>query len=288
MSATLITLITDFGVEDAYVAQMKGQILSICSAACLIDITHAIPAQDVMRAALVLSQAAPYFPAESIHLVSVDPGVGTERRMLALEIETTLDSVTDACIQRFVLPDNGLIGPLARRYGILAANALTESKYWRSRISATFHGRDIMGPVAAHWAAGVERDQFGPSASDVQLIHWPEPEVLGGAAYGEVIAVDHFGNVITNLPGSWLVGLGNDRNSRAACDVEIGGKLLRMQLTTTYGEQALGDAVVIVGSHELVELAVVGGNAARQLGLAVGERLRIRLDKDVLPREQPG
>ena len=135
MPAPLITLTTDFGSDDAYVAQMKGQILSVCPEARLIDITHSIPAQDVFRAALVLAQSAPHFPAQTVHLVVVDPGVGTDRRMLAVEIETQLDGATTLSRQRFVLPDNGLISPLAVRFGIVAANAITQSHYWRPRVS---------------------------------------------------------------------------------------------------------------------------------------------------------
>lgn len=272
MSAPIITLLTDFGLEDAYVAQMKGQILSICPAAQLVDITHAVPAQDVALGALLLAQAVPYFPADTVHLAVVDPGVGTDRRIIAVELETRTESGAEATRQRCVLPDNGLVGRLASRSKIVAVNEIRESRFWRRRISSTFHGRDIMGPVAAHWAAGADRDAFGPPADDIQPGIWPEPTVEGSQIRGEIVAIDHFGNAITNIPDSALQNFYS-----VDVEVSVGGRRLEFQPVRTYGQQPAGASVILSGSHELVELAVVDGSAAERLGLRRGQAVDIRV-----------
>ncbi len=158
----LITLLTDFGTQDAYVAQMKGEMLGIHPAACFVDITHAVPPQDVLAGAFLLAQAVPFFPNETVHVAVVDPGVGTARRLIAVEIETDNGEPGSARLQRIVLPDNGLISLLLQQHKFIGANYLIDKVFWRSAISHTFHGRDIMGPVAAHWSKGARRTDFGP------------------------------------------------------------------------------------------------------------------------------
>lgn len=278
----LITLTTDFGTEDAYVAQVKGQILSICPAVRLIDVTHAIPPQNVLAGALVVSHAAPFFPSGTIHLVVIDPGVGTDRRMIAAEIDVRADDASPTGRQRFVLPDNGLIGPLVDRFGLVGANVLRAAKYWRSSVSSTFHGRDIMGPVAAHWAAGVPREQFGPAAVELQRLDWPEAEIGREQVRGEILAIDHFGNAITNVPALWLQQAGARMH-----EVWLNDRWQSFLRTTTYGEHAHGTAVLLVGSHGRVELAVVGGSARRAFELATGMTIEIRTVEDTLSQGHP-
>lgn len=299
MISPLITLTTDFGTEDAYVAQMKGQILAICPAARLIDITHSIPPQDIIRGALILAQAAPYFPADTIHLVVVDPEVGTARRMLAIEMDTRVAGGPERSRQRFVLPDNGLIGPLVARFGMVGATALARPEYWRRHVSWTFHGRDIMGPVAAHWANGATREQFGPEASDIVLCSWPEPLLTPAEAHGEIIAVDHFGNAVTNLPANWLPARADatpavtvatftaaaaasqarqvaSGAAEAGLQVLVDGKPIAFRQAATYGQHPPGTPVLLAGSHELIELAVVAGSAAEQLRISPGSKVVVR------------
>lgn len=272
MHPPIITLLTDFGLEDAYVAQMKGQILSICPTAQLIDITHAVPAQDIALAALLLAQAVPYFPADTVHLAVVDPGVGTERRIIAVELATRTEPGAEVTRQRCVLPDNGLVGRLASRSNVVAVNQVREPRFWRSQISSTFHGRDIMGPVAAHWAAGVDREAFGPRIDDLQPGIWREPTLAGAHISGEIIAIDHFGNAITNVPDAALQNFYS-----IDVEVKIDGRRLEFQPVRTYGQQPAGASVILSGSHELVELAVVDGNAAERLGLRRGQAVDIQV-----------
>jgi S-adenosylmethionine hydrolase len=270
MNAPLITLLTDFGVEDAYVAQMKGQILAICPTARVIDITHAIPPQDIAYAGLVLAQAVPHFPSETVHVAVIDPGVGTQRRIIAVELATRTEAAAEVRRQRLVLPDNGLIGRLASQAEVVAVCEVSESGYWRSRVSSTFHGRDIMGPVAAHWASGTPLDAFGPRIDDMLRGAWPQPSIRGATIAGEIIAIDHFGNAITNIPGSYLTAA-HAHN----LEVIVGGRRVQFHPVRTYGQQPPGASVILTGSHELVELAIVGGSAAGHLGLKRGESVCI-------------
>ena len=271
MAAPLITLITDFGSEDAYVAQMKGQMLSICPTIHFVDVTHAIASQDIDQAALVLRQSAPHFPANTIHLVIVDPGVGTQRRMLAVQMDLACETGGRSRRQRFVLPDNGLISPLVDVGDNVAINILDNPRFWRRSVSSTFHGRDIMGPVAAHWAGGCSREEFGPHIEQIERLAWPQPTLEPSEARGKVIWLDHFGNAITNVPGSWFSSV-----SGRALTVTLGSRVMPIEQTTTYGERADKTVVLLIGSHELVELAVVRGNAAVQLAVARGDEVTIR------------
>lgn len=277
MHAPLITLLTDFGTKDAYVAQMKGQILSICPQARLIDITHDLPAQDIAYGALVLAQATPFFPATTVHVAVVDPGVGTPRSLLAVEIDTTTEPGECPRRQRFVLPDNGLIGLLTDRFGIVAAHRLTVESYWRSSISATFHGRDILGPVAAHWASGCAPESFGPACTPATSKIWRNPTVTSSQITGEVAAIDHFGNIISNIPQNHLTAIGSD-----TVELSVGEQHYRLPIVRTYGNGQAGETILLVGSHGLLEIAVVGGNAAKIHTIERGSPIRIVLSRDLV------
>src|SRR5438477_6068578 len=189
MLRPIITLTTDFGAESPYVAQMKGVILSICRDVELVDISHAIGAQNVREGAVVLADVTPRFPAGTIHLAVVDPGVGTARRIV----------YADFSQQQYVAPDNGLLsvvggsGPPGRFF------AIENPKYWLAEPSQTFHGRDIMAPVAAHLARGIAPEKLGPPLDELVMLDWPQPRKSGRRLIGEVLYVDSFGNLITNL-----------------------------------------------------------------------------------------
>ncbi len=256
----MITLTTDFGVSSPYVAAMKGVILAINPRATLVDITHAVPPQDIREAAVVLDEVADRFPAGTIHVAVVDPGVGTDRAILYARI---------GC-QQFVAPDNGLLGPLMQRRPPTAIYHVTERRYWLEPVSATFHGRDIMAPVAAHLSLGLDPALLGPPATHPQSIEWPAPLVSSHRIDGVVLRVDSFGNLITNITGDLLVGRPTDNRACVVCNIfETFG------IFQTYADQPAGTLIALVGSSGRLELAVVGANAADLLGIRAGERVTI-------------
>jgi S-adenosylmethionine hydrolase len=260
---TLITLLTDFNTRDAYVASMKGVILSLNPEVVLVDLTHQIPPQDVQAAALNLAAATPYFPPSTIHLAVVDPGVGSSRRPLAAH-----------CRGHFwVGPDNGLFHLIFRQASPLSIVSLENSVYFRPQVSATFHGRDIFAPVAAHLSLGVDLGRFGPRITDPIALDWPEPWFGLEAIKGEIIYVDQFGNLISNVRygelSSWLGGRG--------ARLQVGPVAIR-SLARTYTDVAPGEFLALVGSHGFLEIACAMANAALRLNAAVGLPVEIRKD----------
>ena len=243
-----IALLTDFGLADGYVAAMKGVMLDILPWVQLVDVTHEIPPQDVHRAAFVLHTVAPFFPAGAVFLVVVDPGVGTERRPIAL--------FTDRAV--FVGPDNGVFTWIFRTQRVREVRELTNPYYMRSEVSATFHGRDIFAPFAAHIAAGVPATSIGPAVTDPVQLDIPEPEVReDGALLGHVIHIDGFGNVITNITEGMLIEADTWRFEIAGREVDA--------FIPSYGYARPGEMVALVGSMGYVEIAVSHGSAAREL-----------------------
>jgi S-adenosylmethionine hydrolase len=248
-----VTLTTDFGQESPYVAAMKGVILGINPSARLVDLSHQIPPQDVRYAALFLAAAIPYFPEEALHVIVVDPGVGTERSLLYVEVNG----------KRLLAPDNGCWTELART----AAHPpqviqLTDARFWRPVVSATFHGRDILAPVAGHLSLGLEPRLLGPATKDWVRLQIPEAVRESSGWRGEVIFIDHFGNLITNIPPEALpVG--------PATRVQVGDRQIRRRVRS-YGEAEAGTLVVLISSFGRVEIAVSQGNAAQLLQAAVG------------------
>ncbi len=260
MPVRVITLTTDFGLEDAYVAAMKGVILGLAPDAVLVDVSHQVPPQDVLHAALLLEGILPCFPPQTIHLVVVDPGVGTERRPIAIGTEQGL----------FVGPDNGVLTPALDLPGEKTVVHLTESRFFRHPVSPTFHGRDLFAPVAAHLARGVPLEALGPRIADPIRLDLPRPAPAGpGVWLAEVVHVDRFGNCITNLRAEDLEG------PPEAWTFEVAGHLLR-GLQHTYGAVPKGALLALVGSSGRVEVAQREGHAARALGLGRGARLVAR------------
>ncbi len=287
----LITLTTDFGQADGYVGTMKGVMLARAPEARLVDLSHEIAPQDVPGGAFVLWRAYRYFPPGTVHLAVVDPGVGTARRALVLETAQG----------RFVGPDNGLFSLVLRevvaeavgwkgtlpdvpavwhpdfdlvaawrgeaRAGLPRAYALNNPAYWLAGPSATFHGRDIFAPVAAHLAAGVPPEQVGAPVSLESLALLPAltPTLRPGAVEGRVIAVDRFGNLITNIAAGLLSALGPAQEVR----VTFGAHLLR-GVQTAYGMVAAGAPLALINSAGLLEIAVRNGSAARSFQAGVG------------------
>ncbi len=246
--SAIITLTTDFGTRDAYVAEMKGVMLDIAASGgqtlSLIDLTHEVAAHDVTEGALALDAAAPFFPRGSIHLAVIDPGVGTDRRGLVVRTDRAL----------LVGPDNGLFTPFLEDGRLWQAWELRAAEYRLSTVSRTFHGRDIFAPAAAHLAAGVPPERFGPAVRDPLRLAWPTVRAVTGAVAGAVLHVDRFGNLVTSIRAQTLEEAG--RGVR----IRLGGRPL--PLVGTYGELEAGQAGALVGSSGRLEIAVREGSAA--------------------------
>jgi S-adenosyl-L-methionine hydrolase (adenosine-forming) len=252
MPDPIITLTTDFGADSPYVAAMKGVILAINPAARLVDLSHQIWAQCVRHAAFFLAQTIPHFPPEVIHVVVVDPGVGTERALLYVEIDG----------HRILAPDNGCWTILKGTPRMVIR--LTERKYWREVVSNTFHGRDILAPVAAHLSQGVDPALLGPELQNWEKLEMPAPVDLADGVGGEVIFIDHFGNLITNIPAS-LVQPG--RPTRLI----VGGRECpNFVWARAYADVELDEVVLLISSSGFVEIAVNQGSAAHRFGSAIG------------------
>jgi len=261
VAAGILTLLTDFGTSDAYVAAMKGVVLSRAPDLRVVDITHQIPPQDIRRAAFVLAEAAPWYPPNTVHVVVVDPGVGTARRAIAARI-----GPPDRA-QIVVAPDNGVITHLADRAGGCAAFELAQPGLGLARRSATFHGRDLFSPAGAALAAGlITPEGCGPTVTPV-LLDLPRPSVGLGAARGAVIAIDHFGNLITNLR--------TERLPERGLNVLIDGQPVPA-FVRTYGEAAEGAVVALFGSGGWLEISQVQSSAAAHLGLGVGATVDVQ------------
>jgi S-adenosylmethionine hydrolase len=258
--SSVITLLTDFGNEDAYVASMKGVILGRAPDLRVVDITHQVPAQDLRRGGFVLAEAVPFFPAGTVHIVVVDPGVGTERAALVAEVDD----------QIIVAPDNGVISELLERASSWRCFSLDRLELGLEKLSSTFHGRDLFAPVGALLAAGELRaEDCGPAIEPIWI---RRPAVLLGenSVMGSVVTIDHFGNFITDirrehLPESWPKGV----------DVAIGDREVDA-CVETYGRSEVGSLVALVGSGDFLEIARVDGNAAIFLDQRVGTRVHIR------------
>jgi S-adenosylmethionine hydrolase len=256
----VITLTTDFGSKDSYAAQMKGVILAINPRAALVDVTHDIPPQNVRRAAAIVDEIAGVFPAGTIHLVVVDPGVGTDRDLVGVEMAGL----------RFVAPDNGVLSSVARRCPPGRIVRLSNRKFWRPDVSHTFHGRDIMAPVAAHWSLGLDLGEFG-GADSRPLVALPESVARreGGRIAGEVLWADAFGNLITNIDESLLPA-----EHRPNVKVRLGGGLIH-GVESCYAAREAGELVALIGSSGRLEIAVNQGSASRRLKMSGGEPIEI-------------
>ena len=253
---SIITLTTDFGLKDGNVGVMKGVIGGIAPRAQVVDLSHLIPAQNVSEAALILLRSAPYFPAGTVHLVVVDPGVGTRRRPMAARVGPYY----------YVGPDNGTLTLLLERAGQLAwpvaCVQLVQRQFWLPEVSQVFHGRDIFAPVAAHLANGVALAELGEPFDDPVLLDLPRPQRTATGWRGEVIHVDHFGNISTNLRVEQL-GLASNLQVRLG-EAEIDG------LVQTFGDRPPGSLVALYGSTGNLIVCVVNGNAAERLHVQPG------------------
>lgn len=254
--AMIVTLTTDFGTSGSYVAEMKGAGLQIEPDVRYVDVTHEVPPQDVRYAAFLIRQTLPRFPPRTAHVVVVDPGVGTARRILCFQVRN----------QFLIGPDNGVLSWAVRTAGDepVQCRAVTNRAWFRPQVTCTFHGRDIMVPVAVRLAAGHRYEEVGPVCEQWVELPWPEPTGLDREVYGEVVFRDPFGNLITNIDRCRLPGNGRQKGYA----VRVGNASARW--VRTYGDASPGDLVALIGSSDLVEIAVVQGSAADRLQAGPG------------------
>jgi len=257
----IITLLTDFGLRDSYVAEMKAVILSICPEANIIDISHEVRKYDIRMGAYLLARASRYFPNGTIHLAIVDPGVGSERRAIIVESQRAY----------YVGPDNGILMMAAEIDGIKHVYQITNKKYMLKTISRTFHGRDIFSPVAAHLARGIPPKEFGPEIKNPIKPSYTKPKTINKTIEGEIIHIDDFGNIITNITIENLKEIGITEGD--IINVKIGEKTMKLKLCTSYTEIPPNQPLTIIGSGETLEISINQGNAAKTLQTNVGDKV---------------
>ena len=253
----IVTLTTDFGLNDHFVGTMKGVILKIVPNAEIVDICHSVQAFDILDGALALAQAYSYFPPRTVHLVVVDPGVGTARRPILAE----------AADQYFVAPDNGVLSMIYLREKHKVRWVRSE-KYFLKPVSRTFHGRDIFAPVGAHMARGAAPAKFGKLITDYMRLNFEKPVRTARRGWtGAILKIDRFGNLITNIPGEMLARLETSSVRVTVGDHEI------QRLARTYDDAPRGEPIVLVSSTCLLEIAINQGNAAMLLHVNRGDRV---------------
>jgi len=256
----MITLTTDFGLEDSYVAEMKGVILSINAYVNLIDVSHGVKKFDIRMGAFTLASAAPYFPKDTVHLAVVDPGVGTQRRAVLVQTKQAF----------FVGPDNGLLMLAAKNQGIEHIYELLNSMYRLPKISSTFHGRDIFAPAAAYLDKGVKPLEFGPEITDPVTPKFAAATRNNTSLCGEVLHIDGFGNIITNITEKEISKVKTVKAKLAECSLEV-------VFAKTYDEVKPKDLVALVGSHGFLEIALNQGSAAEKFNVHSGDAVTITL-----------
>jgi len=261
MPAPLITLTTDFGLSDHYVGVMKGVIVSICPRARIVDISHGVGAFEIAEAAFTITQAYRHFPRGTVHVVVVDPGVGTSRRPI----------LAQAAGQSFIAPDNGVLSMIYEREKH-NVRAISNARYFLPAVSQTFHGRDIFAPAAAHLAGGTAPARFGKPIADYLRLNFDKPARTGRRIWtGAVLKVDRFGNLVTNFALEDFPDLDKREFEMAAGPQRIG------VLARHYAERGPGEAFLIVGSAGYYEISVGQASAAKLLGCAAGAPLELTL-----------
>lgn len=258
MARPTVALLTDFGTRDHYAGALKAVVLSVCPEATLVDISHDIPAHDVLAGALELGACYRYFPVATTFLVVVDPGVGSSRRGI----------VADNGDYRFVAPDNGVLSPVFRDAPSTRVVELSEPKYARPTVSRTFEGRDRFAPAAGWIAKGIALTSFGKSITDFHVINLPEARVTPAGVHGEVVRVDRFGNLITNIDRQAF-----EQASGAGAIVVTVGQAEVARVVSTYADAAPGELCAVFGSTDHLEIAVNGGDAAKTLGAHRGAQV---------------
>jgi len=268
----LITLLTDFGISDHYVAAMKGVILQICPEANLVDLSHLVPRHSIEDGAYLLAQSTPYFPEGAIHLAVIDPQVGAERRRIAIKGKRSF----------YVGPDNGLLVPAAQAEGVLKAVSITNKDYMCKEVSSTFEGRDVFAPTAAFLASGLEIEKLGPRIGDLVQPAWSKPERSDDRVQGRIVHIDSFGNIATNIPAA----LADQWRHRMTVEVKLGAMCKDAIFVQSYADALELGLLVLVGSSGLVEIAVNRGSAQVVLDAKLGDTVTIVWDASQHDRRQ--
>ena len=267
----IITLTTDFGTSDAYVGIMKGVILSINPNAQIVDLTHAIPPQDIYEAAFSIYAAHSYFPKGTIHIIVVDPGVGSDRQAIVSHIDNAF----------FVCPDNGVLSYLLQSVGNeggqpIGSVAIQNRAYYLPEVSNTFHGRDIFAPVAAHLSLGVSLEDIGPPVQTLVQLPIQVPELTDCTLTGQIVKSDRFGNAITNISETAIARLkSGSTGGISTYEIRVGSVRLH-RFNRAYAESDIGKPLAIIGSSGLLEIAINGGNAKEGLGIKWGDPVVIQ------------
>jgi len=261
MPTKIITLTTDFGLKDPYVAEMKAVILSISPNAKIVDITHKIEKFNIRMGAYTLAAACPYFPKGTIHVAVIDPGVGTKREAILIQTRNGY----------FIGPDNGVLALAAKGQGIEHIYRIKNPKFMLPKISYTFHGRDIFAPAAAYLANGTLPSEFGPEIPEIVTPKFAKITKTKTMLTGEVIHIDGFGNIITNLREEDCEIMGMKKTA----DLKLKDTRLKLKLCKAYSEVKARQPLVIIGSHNFLEISINQGNAAEKFQTRVGDKVRL-------------
>lgn len=264
----IVTLLTDFGLEDEYAGVMKGVILGVNPKTRIVDLCHEVPPGDIRRAGLLLAWSWRYFPRGTVHVAVVDPGVGSSRNILCCERQG----------HRFLAPDNGLLSWVLPEGSRFCAHVVSDRRYWLPQVSHTFHGRDIFAPLAGHLSKGLEIRRVGPAIKSIRRLEGTatgtrarSPRRAGtGRWLGRIVALDRFGNAVTDLEWRDLKKWGG-----SGMEIRVRGRRIRGVLGA-YSAAGKGKVLAIVGSRGLLEISVNGGSAAHALGLRPGQKVEVR------------
>ena len=260
MAAKIVTLTTDFGLRDPYAAEMKAAILSISPHAVIVDVTHEVASFNVRMGAFVLASAAPHFPEGTVHVVVVDPKVGTNRRPVIVQTQHGF----------FVGPDNGVLVLAAEAQGIKHVFEITSRQLMLPHVSSTFHGRDIFAPTVAHLINGVPPEEFGPEISYLEKPAFAKVTKEKDAVHGEVLHVDGFGNIITNLHVKDV-----EHFRGGMVQVKLPQHTVELRLAETYAEAKLNQPIGLIGSHNYLEIALNQGNASTEYHAVPGDKIKL-------------
>lgn len=267
MTAPLVTLLSDFGLKDPYVAEMKAVISTISPEARIIDISHSIEKFDIRMGAFVLASATRYFPKGTIHVAVVDPGVGTKRRALLVETKHAF----------YIGPDNGLLILAAQREGIRHVYAITNPRLMLPRVASTFHGRDLFAPAAAYLANGTSPTDFGSEISDYAIPKFAKPFLKTGELMGEVLHIDDFGNIITNITSKDLEKI--RVKPKNLLSIKMKNRSWKIRFCTAYGDASTKTVLALIGSHDFLEIAVNQGNASKKFKVKVCDAVAVSLKR---------
>jgi S-adenosylmethionine hydrolase len=259
--SNIITLTTDFGLKDSYVAEMKAVILGICPTATIVDISHKIEKFNIRMGAYILASATPYFPKSTIHVTVVDPGVGSKRQPILIQTKRSY----------FVGPDNGILTLAARKEGIQHIHKITNRKLMLPKVSNTFHGRDIFAPAAAHLANGTLPAEFGPEIHEIATPKFAKIAKKRNMLLGEVLHIDNFGNIITNFGEKELELM----SMEGIVNIKLENTRLELKLCKAYSEVKPQKPLAIIGSHNFLEISVNQGNAADILKTRSGDNITL-------------